>query len=586
MRQFLVTVLGVLTALFIALIVLPVFFALLFVPAAERLPEPMVVELDLSQPLQETAPGALLALAQGTPLTLADLHGGLAAAAADPDVAALFIRGSGGLAGAAQAEEILEALAPFKASGKPVYGFVQDVGPADLADFLVLAQADRLWMQPSGSFLPAGLSLRTAYLRGLLDRLGVAPEFEQFREYKGAADTFTQTRMPEPQREAATALLKTVDTVLTGGIATARGLSREKVVALLEAAPLSADAAHAGGLVDALAYEAAVREQVLADAGDEADFAPLAAYAADRAPFASGTAIAVVHGVGPIVAGEAPPEGPFGAEPVIGSTTMARAIADAAADEDITAILVRIDSPGGSASGSDEVWHAIRAARDKGKPVIASMGSVAASGGYYIPSAADLIVANAATITGSIGIVGGKFALGGLLDELGIAVDGVATTRNADLWAPDARFSPEQRARFRAWLEDGYEDFKARVAAGRGISAPAVEAVAKGRIWAGRDAAERGLVDRIGGFGTALAAVRELAGLAPDAPLSLHSYPRPRSLREELLGVGVQAGAAARALALAADILGDQPVALWLSRLAAAGDARGLNATADAPEIR
>ena len=591
MRHFIVTVLGVLTALFIAFITVPALIAVAvtvaLAPDEEPLPGRIVIELDLAAPLAEQPPLAFFPFGAGRTLTLADLHGGLARAAADPDVAALYIRGGGGLASPAGAEEILEAMAAFKASGKPVFAFTQDVSPGALGDYLVLAQAQKLWMQPTGGFLPAGLSMRPAFLRGTLEMLGIEPDFVQFRDYKGAADTFTETQMTPAQREANRALIEAIDATLSGGIAVARGLSRADFKAALEAAPLPAEAARAAGLADELAYESEVRDEVLAEAGEDAGFLGLADYARDRKPFRRGTVIATVYGEGMIVTGEAPPAGPFGGEPVIGSATMARAISEAAEDEDVKAILVRINSPGGSATGSDEVWNAIRAARAAGKPVVASMGAVAASGGYYIPSGADLIVANPATITGSIGIVGGKFAVGGLLDKLGVTVDTLSTTQNADMWAADVPFSDAQRARFSAWLEQGYEDFKARVADGRKMSGAEVEAVAQGRIWAGRDAAARGLVDRLGGFGTALAATRDLAGIGADEPVELRTFPKPRSWQEDLFGITMNAEAAMRGLSLLAALARDPEVAAVLREVKAAREVDpGLDARAPVPSVR
>lgn len=587
MRQFIITVLGVLTALFIALITVPALIAVALAPEEEPLPARMVVEIDLGAPLAEQPPLGLFPFADAAPLTLAGLHGGLAAAADDPDVAALYIRGGDGATGPAAAQEVLEAMAAFRAADKPVFAFTQDVAPGGLGDYLVLAQADRLWMQPTGSFLPAGLSLRSAFLKGTLDMIGVEPDFVQFRDYKGAADVFTESGLTDAQREANTALIEAVDEVLTGGIATARGLAPADFTALLERAPLSADAALDAGLADALAYEAAVREQVLAEAGEDADFVALAAYAADRDVFADGPVIAAVYGEGPIVPGETVPPGPFGGTAQIGSATMAGAIRDAADDEDVKAILVRITSPGGSASASDEVWDAIRAAREAGKPVVASMGAVAASGGYYIPAGADLIVANETTVTGSIGIVGGKFAVGGLLESVGVTVDAVSTTRNADIWAADVPFSEEQRAQFTRWLADGYADFKDRVARGRGMTPAEVEAVAQGRVWAGSDAAQRGLVDRLGGFGTALAAAREMAGLEAGADIELKTFPKPRSFQEELFGIAMNAEATVRGLSLLASLAADPDIAAAVREVKAAREAaRGAQARAPVPELR
>ncbi len=588
MRQFLVTVIAGLTAIFIAAFFIPVILATLFAPSQPSMPSKMVLVLDLAQPVAEQPEQGFLPFAvAGGQVTLAELHGGLADAAKDLRVKGLFIRGGAGATSSARAGEIIEAMQAFQAAGKPVHAFAQDFGPAGLGDYEVLSQADKLWMQPTGSFLPAGLTLRQMFLKGTLEKIGVEPQMVQFREYKGAADIFTEDSMTDAQREANGRLLEVVWANMADAIADGRGVDRGALEQALETAPHPAEAALAQGLADEMAYEAQVREQLLAEAGDNADFVGLATYARRNGGVYDGDAgtIAVVYGEGPILNGEEEPAGPFGSNPNIGGDTMARAIDDAAADEDVKAILVRINSPGGSASASDQVLQAIKRAREAGKPVVASMGDVAASGGYYIPSGADLIIAQPSTITGSIGIVGGKFAISEMLNKLGVTVDAVATTENADIWAADEKFSPAQRARFTAWLADGYEDFKAKVAEGRGLSDAETEAVAKGRVWAGADALDNGLVDRLGGFGASVDAARELAGLEEGADVTLKRFPEPLTLREQLFGTGMNAEAAARGLAFLA-ALGEHPqVRAFMGHLAQTQDG-GRRFEADVPEVR
>jgi len=230
------------------------------------------------------------------------------------------------------------------------------------------------------------------------------------------------------------------------------------------------------------------------------------------------------------------------------------------------------------------LWDAIRAARAEGTPVVASLGPVAASGGYYVPAGADIIVAHPATITGSIGVIGGKFVFDGLLDTLKINVDGVATNANADIWAGDLRFSDLQRAQFSAWLEAAYEDFKARVAEGRDLPAERIEDIAQGRVWAGADAKENGLVDQLGGFGASVAAARELAGIAADAPVTLRPYPAQRGFLQEIFGVALNARAAVSALALLSAIA-DHPDIAALVRAVTAGDAVGIQHRAWPPAV-
>jgi len=579
MRQFFITIAGVLTALLIALFIVPVIIVAMLstavTPQQEPLPERKVLVLDLVDPIYQQELPSYFTFAGETPfLSLATLHDGLKRAAGDDNVAALYIRGGSGFINSAMANEIIEAMAPFKMADKPVYGFAMDVVPEGLGDYQVLAQADKLWMQPTGSFMPAGLTMRLTYAREALDEIGVSAEAVAFREYKGAMDTFTETQMTDPQREANQRLVDVIYASMASDIAQARDFDVSALDAALSAAPFGAPTAVETGLFDELAYEREVGDIVLADAGADADFVMLSSYAGmDNGPN-GGDVIAVVYGNGAIVPGESQPVSPFGGEPTIGSDTMANAILDAADDDSVKAILVRIESPGGSASASDQVWDAIRAAQAQDKPVIASMGAVAASGGYYIPAGADVIVAHPTTVTGSIGVIGAKFSVGGLFEKIGVNVDAVSTNDNADIWAMDKGFTEVQRERFTAWLETAYEDFKDRVATGRDLSAAETEAIAKGRIWAGLDAKDQGLVDRLGGFGTAIAAARELAEIEADTEVNLVTYPRPRTLQEELFGFALGAESAARSLALIGALAEHPDLAALLRELADSRDAR------------
>ncbi len=596
MRQFFITVAGVLTALLIAVFAVPFILVAMLAsavgPTEEPLPERIILTLDLSEPIVQQ-PRELFASFAGNSgaLTLANLHSGLKEAAADDAVSALYIRGGVGVLGAVRAGEILEALTAFKAAGKPIYGFAQDISPSALSDYQVLAQAEKIWMQPTGSFMPAGLSARLTYAREAMDEIGVTADVVAFREYKGAFDTFTETGMSEAQREANQTLVDSIYKSLAAGIvegrAAVRGFTASDLDAALAAAPFGARKALESGLVDQLAYEREITDMLLTGDDEDALFVALADYATEKAADADkgGQVIAVIYGNGAIVPGETVPPGPFGGDPMIGADTMATAISDAAEDEDVKAILLRINSPGGSASASDQVWDAIRAAQAKNIPVIASMGSVAASGGYYIPAGADLIIAHPATITGSIGVIGGKFSVGGLMEKIGVNVDSVSTHANADMWASDTRFSDAQRARFTAWLETAYEDFKGKVAAGRDLTPEATEALAKGRVWTGTDAKERGLVDRLGGFGTALAAARELAEIKADADIELRPFPRPRTFREQIFGFALNAEATVETLALMSAISEHPEVSALVHELGDKRDA-GVQQRARVPVVQ
>lgn len=590
MRQFFITIAGVLTALLIAVFIIPFILVAMVAssvtPDKEPLPERKVVLIDLADPIYQQPVQNFFAFADGYEvLTLASLHAGLKQAAEDENVEALYIRGGIGFVGSTTANEILEAMEPFKASGKPIYGYAQDISPEALGDYQVLAQADTVWMQPTGSFMPAGLSARMTYARDALDQIGVTAEKVAFSEYKGAMDTFTETQMSAPQREANQRLVDVIYASMADSITAGRDMSVADLDAALAVAPFGAVAAVEAKLIDKLAYEREVADLVLAAAGDDADFVSLASYAAAEASSTEGDVIAVVYGEGAIVSGESPPMGPFGGEPMIGSDTMANAILDAADDEDVKAIVVRIDSPGGSASASDQVWDAIRAVQARDIPVVASMGSVAASGGYYIPAGADVIVAHPTTVTGSIGVIGAKFSIGGLFEKIGVNVDAVSTNENADIWAMDTRFSDPQRARFTAWLATAYADFKDRVSGGRNLSAAETEVIARGRVWAGADAMDKGLVDKLGGFSTTIEAAREVAGIAEGEPVELRTFPKPRTFQEELFGFALNAEAVAKTLVTMSAIADHPEVSALVKELSADSNGR-LDARARVPDMR
>lgn len=591
MRQFFITIAGVLTALLIAVFLVPIILAGIFAsavsPEQEPLPTDMVLTLDLREPIYQQPVPTFFAFADDAAvLTLPTLHAGLARAAEDDNVKGLYIRGGDGFVSPAMANEITEALEAFKASGKPIHAFAQDIVPEALADYQVLSLADKIWMQPTGSFMPAGLSARLTYARDALDEIGVSTDKVAFSEYKGALDTFTDTQMSAPQREANQRLVDTIYQSMGSQIAENRGFEMSVLGEALEKAPFGAPTAVSTGLVDALAYEREVADSILADETDETDFVAVAAYAADtQTNDGAENVIAVIYGEGAIVPGESQPVSPFGGEPMIGSDTMANAILDAADDEDVKAIVVRISSPGGSASASDQVWDAIRAAQARDIPVVASMGDVAASGGYYIPAGADMIVANPTTITGSIGVIGAKFSIGGLFEKIGVNVDAVSTNSNADIWANDTRFNDAQRARFTAWLATAYEDFKDRVAGGRDMTAAQTEAVARGRVWTGVDAKDKGLVDRLGGFGTTLNAARELAEIDADAAVELRTFPKPLTLQEELFGFALNAEAAAKTLSMMSAMADHPEVAALMRELSARETAR-VQARGRIPDIR
>ena len=503
-----------------------------------EVPEAAVLTLDLSAGIIETRPDNPLArVGRGHVPVMREVLAALDAAGRDARVRGLFARLGRGPLGLAEVQELRDAVKGFRRSGKFAVAFAESFGEAgDGTLHYTLASAfDEVWLQPSGDLDLTGLFLESPFLRGALDKIGVTPRLAQREEYKGMMNTFTDDALPEPQRRNLQRLVDSWLEQIVTAVAEDRGLTPERVSALVDRAPYGAAEALEHGLVDELGYWDQAAESALERAGDDADTISLADYARQLDdPAADGAVVALVYGLGPVTLDESEND-PFFGRVVMGADTVARAIRDAVEDEDVKAILFRIDSPGGSYVASDVIWREVQRARDKEVPVIVSMSNLAASGGYFVAAPAHRIVAQPATVTGSIGVVGGKLVLTGLWDKLGITWDGVKAGANADVWSGNRDFSEAGWAYLQDSLDRTYADFTNKVADGRGLTIERVREIAKGQVWTGRDAKERGLVDALGGYATALDLAREAAGIAPEAPLELRVFPERRDPIEALI---------------------------------------------------
>lgn len=511
-------------------------------PRAMTVPDPAVLTLDLGDGLIETRPSDPLSrFTLGSALVLREVVRALDEAGADPRVKGLFLRVGRGEIGLAQAQELRAAIAAFRDEGKFVVAFAESLGEAGdgTLHYYLASVADRVWLQPSGEVGATGLSLESPFLREALEEIGVRPRLGQREAYKGAMNTFTDEELPAPQRENLQRLLDSSLAGVVAEIAASRDLAPERVEALVDAAPHDAAAAQQAGLIDRLGYFDEAEADALAAAwpeqsGDEPTLLATRDYAArDDAPEPSGAVIALIYGLGPIVLGDGESDPSFGSL-TMGSEDMVRALRDAREDPEVEAIVLRIDSPGGSYVASDAIWAAIRRARALDIPVVVSMGNVAASGGYFLAAPATRIVAQPGTITGSIGVVGGKFVLRELWDRLGVNWDGVKAGDNADMWSFNRDFTAEEWSKVQAMLDRTYDDFLDKVAEGRGLSATETREAAQGKVWSGRDAQAAGLVDALGGLQTAVALARESAGLPADAAVQLRLFPEERDPFEEL----------------------------------------------------
>ena len=512
-----------------------------------------ILEVDFETEVLEYAPAdpvAQLTL-KDTP-TVRSLVEALTKAAADDRVAGLIARVGQGSMGIAQLQEVRDAVIAFRASGKPAYAFAETFGEVNTGNssYYLATAFDKIYLQQSGDVNLTGLMFESPFVRGLLEKMGVEPRMDHRHEFKNAKNMFTETEYTDAHREAAESLLTSIFDHIVAGMAEGRGMSAEQLRELIAAGPYYGREAVDNGLVDALAYRDEVYDEIRAQAGGDTELLFLEPYL-ERAGWAwdRGDTVALIYGVGGITRGKSE-YSPISGSTNMGSDTVTAAFRAAVRDRNVRAILFRIDCNGGSYVASDAVLREARRAQEAGKPVIVSMGNVAASGGYFVALSADKIVAQPGTITASIGVVGGKMLTPGMWQKLGISWDHVETSDNASMWAGTHDYSEAEWARYSAWLDRVYEDFTTKVAEGRGMPLERVQEIAKGRVWTGVQAKELGLVDELGGYAVAVDLVREAVGLEAGAPIELETFPRPRSPWEEFLDKGPSSSESAALAAL------------------------------------
>jgi protease IV len=500
-----------------------------------------ILEVDLEEPLEEMSPSGPLGWRSSggrRRQTLREVVETIERAASDPRVIALFARVGGSGTGLGQVQELRDAVITFRASGKRAIAFSETFGefsPGNGAYYLATA-FDEIALQPSGDVNLVGLMASVTFLRGALDKLGVDPRWDHRQEYKTAMNSLTETAFTPAHRESLEHVVRSQFNQIVRGIAECRPNLKTDVTALIDRGPFVAPSAHEEGLVDRLAYRDQVIAALKSQAGPNGRLLYLSAYARrTRKRPGKSDSVALIMGVGAIRRGRSGGFNPLQpGRPFVGSETVAAALRAAVEDKKVKAILFRVDSPGGSYVASDTIWRETVRAREAGKPVIVSMGNVAGSGGYFVAMAADKIVAQPGTVTGSIGVLAGKAVTAGLRSKVGLSTDELHTSSNATMWADTLDYSPGEWDKLQAFLDRAYDDFTAKVAAGRGLALDTVLAVAKGRIWTGDDAKGLGLVDELGGYLTALQLVRDAIGRPADAPLRIKPFPRPPSFLDRL----------------------------------------------------
>jgi protease-4 len=516
----------------------------------------MVASLTVKGSLPETAGQA--GLFGELERNLSDLIGRLDRAATDKDVSAILLKVRSPDIGPAKLREIRNSIARIRNSGKKI---TADLESGTTTDYLIASACDEIVMPESGEIMLPGVRAEVMFFRGLFDMLGIQADMMQVGDFKGAAEPFTQRAMSPEYRQQYESVLDDMYQQIVDMIASDRKLDPAKVRDLIDTSVFSAQAAKEAGLIDVVAYSdefkphfqkmlAVERIELSENYGKRnvnTDFSGMTGMfelfnmmmgVKPSQRVSSAKKIAVIYASGVIMSGENG-SSLFGGE-TLGSDTLVKAIREAEAEKTVVAIVLRVDSPGGSALASDQIWRAIQKCE---KPVVASMGDVAASGGYYISMGCDKIFAESGTITGSIGVVGGKIVLKGLYDKVGLTTDVISRGKNSGLLSETSPFSDSERAIWKKMMEGIYQQFLSKAAAGRKMDLSRIEPLAGGRIWTGRQAKLNGLIDELGTLTDAIAEAKKLGGVKADEKTEQLILPKPRNFLDQLFDseMGIQA---------------------------------------------
>jgi protease-4 len=539
-RKVVLTILGIVLGLVLVVVV-----AVAIVVSAVRGRQPSisdnsVLALKISGPLPDYVPDdPIRRIFGGQPQSLGSLLAQFRKAKVDKRITAVMLDIDMSDAGWAKSEEIRGAIEDFRTSGKPVYAYMET---SLNKDYFIATACDKIFVPPPGELFTIGLAADVMFFRGSLDKLGIYPDMYQIGKYKSAGDTFTQKEMTPAHREFINSLLDDLYGRYIEGIAKARLKTPDDVKALIDNAPYTATQAKDAGLIDGALYRDDVEKELKKRLGYKDSDTLAIAKSGDYRKISqeslglnTGERIAVVYASGDITSGKST----FGGsgEETIGSDSLVKTINEARDDKTIKAIVLRIDSPGGSGLASDIIWRAVDLAKDK-KPVVVSMSDVAASGGYYIACNASKIIAEPSTITGSIGVVGGKPVVKGFYDWIGVTNEYVLRGKNAGMFRETEKFSDPERKKFMEFMETTYDDFITKVAKGRSKEKTYIDSIGQGRVWTGRQGKDNGLVDEYGGLDKAIEVAKQLANLPADKGIQRVVMPKPPNFFEELMNSG------------------------------------------------
>jgi protease-4 len=462
------------------------------------------------------------------PGSIAELYPALRAARRDAGVRGLVVYIQDAEFGLAKAQELRRQMMALRRAGKLVECYLETAGEGanGTLEYYLATACERIHLAPAGDLNLLGLNAENRFLRGTLDKLKIEPEFNRVGRYKSAVETYTENQYSPESEEALAAVLDGYFSQIVSAIAEARHKSDSEIRGLVDRAPYSAQEALRLGLVDQISYPDQFRDHLEKRVGRKPAYVKIEEY--HPAPAFAAKRVAVVFALGTIVRG---PGGtaPWTEEVYMGSDDMASLLRDMAEDDSVVAVVLRVDSPGGSALASDFILREVEKLKQK-KPIVVSMSDTAASGGYYIAAKASRIVAEPATLTGSIGVFGGKFVTRRFEEEvLGFGHDSQKRGANADIYSSLQPYTPDQDARVQQLMNRTYSTFVGHVAAGRKMSRQQVEGVASGRVWTGAAAQKIGLVDELGGLDRAIDVAREEAGIRPSEAVAIAFYPEPPS---------------------------------------------------------
>ncbi len=573
MKQFLITAAGVFAGLLIFLVGVPFVLISMALSATASAPVPArsVLTLDLRDPLTDQAPhNPLFGLGRNS-ASVMSIISTLRRAETDGRVKGLFVRLPEGGIEPGMADEIRLAFKQFRAAGKPVYAHSQGIYPAGIVTttYMLGAASDQFWMQPGASLQVTGAATEDLFFKRFFDKYGVVPQYEQRYEYKNAVNGYLFSDYTAAHKQSTLSWMGSVYGSNLGFAAADRKTDPATLRTALEAGPYVAEDALKLKLIDKLGQVREAEQAMLTKAGDGAHTIDFDDYADSQGDNRgkTGPTIAVIEAEGAIITGRDQGSNPFTGGSSIYSDDLAKAILTAARTDAVKAIVLRLNSPGGSDTASEQILDAIRAAKAAKKPVVVSMGSYGASGGYWIASEASAIVAQPTTLTGSIGVFGGKFAVGPALERFGVDVRQTGVGGDyAGAFGMGQPFTASQRASFSGWMDRIYGNFVARVAAGRKLPVERVREIAKGRVWTGAQARSLGLVDELGGFYQAVDKAKSLAGLKGEIQLR-RMTPSEGTFEALQHALGVSA-MSARTLAAAAWVFGDPRSQSILDKLA------------------